>query len=276
MKHLGNLRKMHTALDDRGNALYALPLSDQIIDLNPLLGQQFKLTYSGTINCIHCGRKTSKSFNQGYCFPCFRKLARCDTCIIKPELCHYHQGTCREPEWGENHCFQPHIVYLANSSGLKVGITRREQIPTRWIDQGAVQALPILEVTSRYLAGLLEVILKQHVSDRTHWQKMLKSQAETLDLEDQRDRLLTLCEQEIEQAATSFETNAIRWLPEAVTTAIHYPMLEYPAKIKAFNFDKAPEAAGKLLGIKGQYLIFDGGVINIRKFAGYEVDLKKL
>ncbi len=273
MEYHGNLRKMNTALDDQGNALYALPLGDHTIDLNPLLGQPIKLAYSGAIHCIHCGRKTAKSFNQGYCFPCFRKLARCDTCIIKPELCHYHQGTCREPEWGETHCFQPHIVYLANSSGLKVGITRRSQIPTRWIDQGAVQALSILEVTSRYLAGKLEVILKQHVSDRTQWQKMLKSKAQTLDLEDQRDRLFTLCEPEINQAATSCEKEAVQWLARARVTAIHYPVLEYPAKVKAFNFDKSPEAEGRLLGIKGQYLIFDSGVINIRKFAGYEVAL---
>ena len=153
---------------------YQLPVGEVLIDLNPLLGQEISLVYSGKIFCIECARKTNKSFNQGYCFPCLRRLAACDTCIVRPELCHYHEGTCREPQWGEAHCMQPHVVYLANSSGLKVGITRKTQVPTRWIDQGAIQALPIVEVDTRLQSGLIETALKSTVNDKTDWRRMLK------------------------------------------------------------------------------------------------------
>ena len=138
---LGCLEKM--AVDLADPVVYRLRVGEARVDLNPLLGQSLALRYSGRIQCVHCGNKTNKSFSQGYCYPCFIKLAQCDMCIVKPETCHYAAGTCREPDWGKQFCFQPHVVYLANSSGIKVGITRRSQIPTRWIDQGAVQALPV-------------------------------------------------------------------------------------------------------------------------------------
>ncbi|MBN2702230.1 MAG: DUF2797 domain-containing protein [Methylothermaceae bacterium] len=275
MNYRGALRKMKVTLQADGRVGYHLPLGeDSRIPLVDWLGHSLTLVYQGEIHCIHCGRKTSKSFNQGYCFPCFRKLARCDRCIVKPELCHHDQGTCREPEWARANCFQPHVIYLANASDLKVGITRKSQLPTRWIDQGATQALPILEVTSRYLAGLVEVVMKRHVSDRTHWQKMLKGEAEPLDLSVERDRLLDQCGDEIQAAANGFGPNAIRVLSDARALNIRYPILEYPSKVKAFNFDKQGKAGGALRGIKGQYLIFDQGVVNVRKFAGYEVALK--
>ena len=272
MNYSGPLRKMKADLDGQGQVSYELPLGDELaLPLRPFLGKQLRLTYQGEIHCIHCGRKTSKSFNQGYCFPCVRSLARCDSCIIKPELCHYAQGTCREPDWAKENCLQPHIVYLANSSGLKVGISRKRQIPTRWIDQGATQALAILEVASRHLSGLVEMALKVHVSDRTQWQKMLKGEAEWVDLEQQRDRLLSLCEAEIAGIRAEFGMDSLRRPAEAQLTLLHFPVLEYPATVKSLNFDKQPQVGGTLLGIKGQYLIFDSGVINIRKFAGYEV-----
>ncbi len=273
MNDIGPLRKMETKLDESGEVSYDLRLGDERVPLLPLMGGRLNLIYQGEIHCIHCGRKTSKSFNQGYCFPCFRRLARCDTCIVKPELCHFDQGTCREPDWGRENCLQPHIVYLANASGLKVGITRKRQLPTRWIDQGATQALAILEVSSRLVSGKVEMILKSHVSDRTQWQRMLKGEAEAVDLETERERLLGLCEAEILEVEWSFGPGSVKRLAEAEVVAIRYPILEYPTKIKSFNFDKQNEVGGTLLGIKGQYLIFDSGVINVRKFAGYEVAL---
>lgn len=266
---------MKADLGADGQVSYRLPLGDELtVPLQPFLGERVMLVYQGEIHCIHCGRKTSKSFNQGYCFPCMRSLARCDTCIIKPELCHYAQGTCREPDWARENCLQPHIVYLANSSGLKVGISRKRQIPTRWIDQGATQALAILEVASRPLSGLVEMALKAHVSDRTQWQKMLKGEAEWVDLEEQRERLLSLCEAEIAGIRTEYGEDSLRRPVEAQPTSVRFPVLEYPAKVKSLSFDKQPRVGGTLLGIKGQYLIFDSGVINIRKFAGYEVALE--
>ncbi len=270
---LGCLHKMKTELTHP--VRYQLPLSDKLVELNPLLGKKIALHYSGQIFCVHCHRKTSKSFNQGYCYPCFSRLAQCDMCIMKPETCHYAQGTCREPAWGEEFCFQPHYVYLANSSGIKVGITRQTQIPTRWIDQGAVQALPILKVQSRYISGLAEVVIANHVSDKTSWQRMLKSQAEAVDLKNKRDELLAECAVELKAIEQRFDGQVIEYLADAEVVDIQFPVIVYPTKVKSFNFDKQAKVSGILQGIKGQYLLFDTGVINIRKFTGYEIEFIK-
>lgn len=267
----GQLRKMHSELAER--VIYRLPLSDTAVTLNAHLGKTVKLVYTGQIYCVHCGRKTAKSFNQGYCYPCFMSLAQCDLCIVKPEQCHFAAGTCREPEWAQGHCFQPHIVYLANSSGVKVGITRHTQIPARWIDQGASQALPVLKVASRYISGLAEIALAKHVSDKTSWQKMLKQTAASADLYAKRDELLTLCAEPLEALRQRFGSAAIELLAAAQVIQINYPVLNYPNKVTSFNLDKQAEITGVLQGIKGQYLLLDTGVINIRKFAGYEVEL---
>lgn len=133
----GALSKMTARLESNAPVQYAFRLDDREVAVNPLIGRPLRLEYLGSIFCTHCGRKTKKSFSQGYCYPCFTRLAQCDSCIVSPEKCHYEQGTCREPEWGERFCMTDHVVYLANSSGVKVGITRASQIPTRWIDQGA-------------------------------------------------------------------------------------------------------------------------------------------
>jgi len=265
----GHLRKMITQLD--GPVRYLLPLDDERVELNPLLGMPVRLVYTGDIHCQHCGRKTRKSFNQGFCYPCFTRLPQCDTCIVKPEKCHFHEGTCRDPSWGEQHCFRSHVVYLANSSGLKVGITRGEQVPTRWMDQGAVQALPILEVDNRLHSGLIEQIIAAHVSDKTNWRTMLKGAIEPLDLAAERDRLLSLCALQLDSLRQQYGVDAIRQL-DAEVLEIDYPVLQYPAKVGTHNFDKNPVVEGILQGIKGQYLILDTGVINIRKFAAYNVE----
>ena len=267
----GVLRKMHSRLENP--VRYQILLSDMVVPLNDLIEKQIKLEYSGTIYCINCGRKSRKSFNQGYCYPCFQRLAECDGCIIHPEKCHFDQGTCREPAWGQRFCMQDHIVYLANSSGLKVGITRATQIPTRWIDQGATQALAIIRVRSRLQSGILEVMFKQYVSDRTNWRAMLKGEAEPLKMEEEADRLLKECDSELKELAENFGFFAISVLNGIASVGINYPVIKYPEKVTSFNFDKDPVVEGTLLGIKGQYLIFDTGVINLRRFSGYEVQL---
>lgn len=261
---------MYTRLES--TVQYDLSLGDERIPLNPLIGKSIKLTYIGNIFCVHCNRAIKKSFNQGYCYPCFISLAQCDMCIMKPETCHYEAGTCREPAWGDAFCFQPHIVYLANSSGVKVGITRQTQIPTRWIDQGAVQALPIFEVQSRYISGLIEIVIAKHVSDKTSWQQMLKNNVESIDLVAKRDELVGECKQELAEISQRFGEQAIKFLTEEPVVDIYFPVDFYPVKVSSFNFDKNPEVSGVLHGIKGQYLLLDTGVINIRKFTGYEVD----
>ena len=268
----GIVRKMRSRLGQPVS--YSARLGDNEIALNPLIDQQLKLTFSGSIYCIHCNRKTNKSFNQGYCYPCFQKLAQCDSCIIHPERCHFEQGSCREPAWGEKYCMQDHIVYLANSSGLKVGITRATQVPTRWIDQGATQALAIMRVRSRLQSGTLEMAFKQHVADKTNWRDMLKGKAAELDMAGERDRLLAACEEDVKELMARFGFFAISVLKGIDAVSIDYPVQAYPEKITSLNFDKEPVVSGTLIGIKGQYLIFDSGVINLRRFSGYEVELQ--
>lgn len=264
----GRLRKMPAQVGDPVS--YTIAVGDTRIPLNDLVGRSLRLDFEGVIRCVHCDRKTAKSFNQGFCYPCFRKLAACDTCIMSPEKCHYHLGTCREPEWGETHCMVEHVVYLANSSGLKVGITRASQVPTRWIDQGAVDAIPMVRVASRYLAGLVEVACKAHVADRTNWRAMLKGDVPELDLEAERSNMLGLVSADLEALRATHGQDAIREVDEQ-GLALSYPVQVWPGKIKTHNLDKTPRVEGVLEGIKGQYLMLDTGVINIRKFTGYEI-----
>lgn len=271
----GNLRKMQVQLPEAEGAdvQYDMVIGDHRLPLNERIGQTLSLDYEGEINCVHCNRKTKKSFNQGYCYPCFKSLAQCDQCIVSPERCHYDAGTCREPSWGEEFCMQDHYVYLANSSGLKVGITRGSQIPTRWIDQGASQAMAIYRVSSRRYAGLVEVIYKQHMADKTNWQAMLKGAPPTLDLPEIARELAPTVQDEIADLQAQFGIQAIQPCDDSNAVDIHFPVLEYPVKVKSFNFDKTPSVSGKLMGIKGQYLILDSGVLNMRKFGGYHINV---
>jgi hypothetical protein len=267
----GAVRKMKTQLQEKVN--YTMLLGDHEIPLNQYLGRQLQLDYEGYINCIHCDRKTNKSFSQGYCYPCFKRLAQCDSCIMSPEKCHYAAGTCREPEWGEQHCMTDHFVYLANTSGLKVGITRGSQVPTRWMDQGATQARAIFRVDTRLHSGLVETLFKDYIADKTNWRAMLKGDAEHCDLTELRDRLIGEVAGELDTLRQQHGLQAITELPDEVDTLISYPVLEYPQKVTSLNLDKTPSVGGTLLGIKGQYLMFDTGVINIRKYGGYQLSL---
>jgi len=267
----GTLNKMTTHL---GTVVdYALPLGNERLALNRVIGATLSLRYTGRIFCVACGRKTSRSFAQGHCYPCMKKLAACDLCIMKPETCHYHLGTCREPEWGESHCMIGHVVYLANTSGLKVGITRATQIPTRWMDQGATQALPIFRVKTRRISGLMEVALAQTMADKTNWRALLKGDNEPIDLPERAVEAAAAFGETIAELNLRFGADAVQ-AADAEVLEIRYPVTEYPKKISSFNFDKNATVEGTLMGIKGQYLIFDSGVINIRKFTGYEVEVQ--
>lgn len=261
----GRLEKMVATHD--APIRYELVLNHQRVPLNQFIGQTVTLKHTGNIYCLHCNMKANKSFNQGYCYPCFSRLAKCDMCMMKPETCHHAAGTCRDPNWAQSFCFQPHIVYLSNTSGLKVGITRQTQIPTRWIDQGAIQALPIFQVATRKMSGLIETLIARHVADKTQWQRMLKHQIEPLDLIAQRDRLVEICANELNQ----LNQNEIMFLADEKVVDFNYPINIAPSKVNALNFDKTLCISGILHGIKGQYLIFEKGVLNVRKFGGYEI-----
>ncbi len=255
----GTIRKM--IAEPTEPVSYHLPIGEGRLPVNPLLGSPVRFRHTGRIFCVHCGKSTPKSFSQGYCFACMQNLAQCDMCIVRPETCHFHLGTCREPAWGEAHCFIEHTVYLANSSGLKVGITRAHQMKTRWMDQGAVQALPIVRVKTRLDSGLVESALAKVVPDKTNWRALLKGDADRIDLKARRDALF---------ASWAADLPGEKLYEEEIRLV--YPVRRYPAKVASFNLDKEPEVKGELLGVKGQYLIFDTGVINMRKYAGYELE----
>lgn len=270
----GNVRKMLTTLEQPVS--YHWLAGDQRVGLNDALGKTLQIRFLGNINCVHCDRVTKKSFNQGYCYPCLQRLAQCDSCIVKPEKCHFHEGTCREPDWGEANCNIDHVVYLANTSSIKVGITRGTQVPTRWMDQGATQARPIARVASRYQSGLLEILIGEFVADKTAWQTMLKGNGEPVDLAAKQAELWQRCQSGIEALQSQFGLSAIQWLDDSEDVEIDYPVLNWPAKVKAHNLDKTPDIEGTLMGIKGQYLMLDTGVINIRKYGGYNLELRIL
>ncbi|MFJ3049457.1 DUF2797 domain-containing protein [Pseudomonas nitroreducens] len=265
----GALDKMSARLENP--VQYAFRLGETQVPVNPLIGKTVRLEYLGEIFCSHCGRKTKKSFAQGYCYPCFTKLAQCDSCIMSPEKCHFEDGSCRDPEWGERFCMTDHVVYLANSSGVKVGITRATQVPTRWIDQGARQALPIMRVATRQQSGFVEDLLRSQVTDRTNWRALLKGEAEPLDLVAIREQIFDACSEGIVGLQQRFGLQAIQPVIDMEPIEIRYPVEAYLAKITSFDLDKTPVVEGTLQGIKGQYLIFDTGVINVRKFTAYQL-----
>nr|BDT28012.1 DUF2797 domain-containing protein [Bacteriovorax sp. HI3] len=268
-----NLDKMEVELLD-GKAIYKLLTPEGPVLFNDLIGKDLKLIYHKEINCTNCGKKTAKSYSGGYCYPCSIKLAECDMCILRPETCHFERGTCRQPDWGLENCMIPHYVYLANSSGLKVGITRTSQIPIRWIDQGATQALPILKVGTRYQSGVFEKLLSSEVNDKTDWRKMLKGVPEEIDLQAKRDELFELFGDDLDDLEGQFGSDHVSILENEDVIDIEYPVLTYPEKVSSMSFDKQEVVGGRLLGIKGQYLIFDVGVINIRSHTGYKVHLE--
>jgi hypothetical protein len=268
----GALSKMSVQLGASEQPVqYGLRVGEQDVPLNPLIGQRLRLEFLGEIFCSHCARKTKKSFSQGYCYPCFTKLAQCDTCMMSPERCHYAAGTCREPSWAEQFCMTDHVVYLANSSGVKVGITRASQVPTRWIDQGASQALPIVRVATRQQSGFVEDLLRTQVADRTNWRAMLKGEAPSVDLRQVAEQILAVCAEGFGELQQRFGLQAIQQLSDAQVLEIRYPVSLYPAKVTSLDLEKNLVVEGTLLGIKGQYLIFDTGVINLRKYTAYQV-----
>lgn len=260
---VGNLHKMRTILTE--DVQYSLNLSEDV-SMNDFIGNDITLEWHGIINCEKCGNITNKSFGEGFCYGCFTSAPEAAECIIRPELCRAHLGQGRDPEWEQAHHNQPHVVYLAASSAIKVGITRSVQVPTRWIDQGASSAIRLAETANRYEAGLIEVALKDLFTDKTNWRKMLKNEIdESIDLEE--------AKWELEEQLPSDIMGQFSENDEVIE--INYPVLQYPDTVKSLSFDKVPIIKGRLMGIKGQYLLFENGeVLNIRKHTGYRVEIR--
>ncbi|MFT5232555.1 MAG: hypothetical protein ACI9UK_001391 [Candidatus Krumholzibacteriia bacterium] len=236
--------------------------------LNPHIGSELTITFSGKIQCSACGRKTRKTFGQGFCFPCSQSRAEADICIVRPELCHHGESDnpCRDESFAQRVCFQPHILYCSLTSGVKVGITRQENVPSRWIDQGAVAAIPVAKLPSRRAVGETEKRLSNAgFADKTHWTKNLKGNPEGFDLK--------ATSEEVVASLQEWGVEGVLSELERLEHTFNYPVETWPTKVKSFNLDKEPVAGGMLQGIKGQYLIFADGVINMRKYTGYQVEV---
>lgn len=262
MQYEGVLTKMQTEFGEP--IQYYLVFEDSFLNVNQLLDKNIEINFEG-YQCLNCGKK-KKIFRQGFCYECFYSSAAVGDWIMKPELSTAHLGIAdRDLVYEQKVQLQPHIVYLALSSEVKVGVTRKTQVPTRWIDQGAIQAISIVEVPNRYLAGITEVALKDHYADKTNWRKMLTNSVEHIDLIQERLKLENLIPAEVQEYF---------FLNKNDLYEMHYPVLEYPAKVKSLSLDKTPHFQGKLSGIKGQYLLFeDGTVFNIRGSEGYVVKI---
>ena len=261
MLYEGVLSKMQTEI---GNPIqYFLVFENDFINFNQALDKTLKIKFI-KFQCLSCG-KDKPIYRQGFCKSCFYETPSAGDWIMKPELSTAHLGKeDRDLEYEKRVQLQPHIVYLANSSNVKVGVTRKTQVPTRWIDQGAHEAIEIVEVPNRYLAGITEVALKEHVSDKTNWRKMLQNEIEDLNLVEWRDKLQSHIPEEVTQYFISSNTE----------TNLEFPVLKYPEKVKSLNLDKTPSFQGVLKGIKGQYLIFeDNTVFNVRGSEGYFVGI---
>jgi len=274
MQHYqGVMKKMAVSLSPEGQAQYKflIGVGDFGFDASAAIGQHFKLVFDNSVFCLSCHALTSESHSQGYCKKCSDTLAKCDICSIKPELCHYSKGTCREPVWGESECLQDHIVYLSYTSDYKVGITRAKNVPARWIDQGALLATPLFSVSERLVAGTVEQAFKELVSDKTQWRDMLRSDACPSDEEflAKADLLCAEATQAVAQLQLRFGEDAIKRISPDLKR-MSYPVLRRPEKIgMPHNLDKVPVLEGTLHGIKGQYLYIGDKVINVRKYGGY-------
>ncbi|WP_372933271.1 DUF2797 domain-containing protein [Mariniphaga sediminis] len=263
MNFEGNIFKMRTELATPVN--YFLPVGEQEVEMNKLIGKEIKMHFSGQINCISCGKTTKTSFNQGFCYTCLQTAPESSESVVRPELSKSHFGIARDMEWAEKHDLIDHFVYLAVATELKVGVTRCHQIPTRWIDQGASFALKIAQTPNRHIAGIIEVFLKKYFTDRTNWQAMLKSSGnKNIDLLEEKKNALQLLPVELQKY----------YCKDDEITAIDYPLSVPPQKVKSVSFDKTPDIVETLKGIKGQYLIFENNtVLNIRKHNGYYLNI---
>jgi hypothetical protein len=262
----GTIARLAISRGDSGSAAaYRLELSDGgAIDLNERIGAGFEIQYQGSTVCRHCGREGRRSFGGGYCYDCFTTLARCDLCVVSPDRCHYHEGTCREPEWGETFCMTPHRVYLANTSGLKVGITRCGGEVRRWLDQGAIQGLVVLDAITRRAAGLAEVMIARMLPDRTDPRKMLRADVPELDLPAAAQRLFD-AGLDLPEGVTRIDDRAVERL--------RYPLPNLGSIPDSVRLEVG-DVRGNLLGMKGQYLVFTDGALNVRHCVGYRVRMQ--
>lgn len=261
----GHIEKMESHVGD-GLVQYTLPLDEARIDMNPLVGQQVRLTFMNEIQCVSCGKIINKTYGQGYCYPCFTTVPETDECVLSPEKCRAHLGEARDMTWAASHCLIPHVVYLAMSGNIKVGVTRHTQMPTRWIDQGASAAIVLAQTPNRHIAGIIEVFLKQHYADKTKWQQMLCNLEGSESLTEEKQRAASLLPGELRRYVTD----------DNLITQLHYPgTAALATSLEQVTFDKQNEVKGELTSIRGQYLVIDHvRALNIRRHRGYKIQVE--
>ena len=259
----GKISKLTTQLSNPIE--YFLPIGEEKIDLKKYFNYEFEIVFNGDIFCINCNKKINKTFMQGYCYPCFLQSPQTSECIFKPHLCRAHIGESRDMKWSEKNCLTTTYVYLSLTSNLKVGVTRSSHIPSRWIDQGAHQAIKLAKCPNRYTAGVIEVEISKHISDRTQWRAMLKGEYDkSINLIIEKKNLSKLITPEYTQYINN-NTDILH---------IAYPGNVKFEKIKSINLHKNSNIKGKFVVIKGQYLIINNDfVFNVRKYTGYTITL---
>ena len=262
MQYQGVLKKMAT--EHLETIQYYLDMKSDFLNMNQLLNKNIEISFV-TYECLNCHLER-EIYRQGFCKKCFFETPNAGDWIMRPELSKAHLDIeDRDLTYEKSVQLQPHIVYLANSSNVKVGVTRKQQVPTRWIDQGAHEAIEIVEVPNRYLAGITEVALKEHVADKTNWRKMLKNDIVDESLVTWREKLKEFIPEEAKQY----------FMQDKEETELNFPVHKYPEKPKSLNIVKQQSYSGKLVGVKGQYLIFeDQTVFNVRANEGLVVKIE--
>jgi hypothetical protein len=273
MKGEGNIRKLKVFQMANGMVDYSWQTADILspqeeVPMSAFVGGPIRLNATGKIHCTVSGRSIRKAYGDGMSYEAFQSSPLAVESIIRPELSRIHEGVAlRDAEWEEAHHNQPHVVYLSLTSGIKVGVTRETNIPSRWIDQGASGAIILARTPYRQLAGLIEVAMKSHFMDKTQWRGMLT--AGNPEVGDISERLLAAKEEAYEVCPLDFED----FLEDDDTiTTLTFPGTHFPERVQSVNLGKTPEVEGKLTAIKGQYLIFDDGrVFNVRRHSGFRV-----
>lgn len=273
MEGEGNIRKLKGAADAQGQVQYAWCSSDILdaqppLDMQDAVGQPIRIESQGAIHCTVSGKRIRKTYGDGMSFDAFQNSPLAVESIIRPELSRIHEGIAlRDAEWEEQHHNQPHAVYLSRTSGIKVGVTRETNIPSRWIDQGASGALVFARTPYRQLAGLIEVAMKAHFADKTQWRAMLT--AGNPDRADIEEELQNALDDAYENCPAEFEDFLV---DEDDITSLTYPAVGFPDKVQSVKLDTTPVVEGRLSAIKGQYfLLEDGRVFNVRRHSGYRV-----
>jgi uncharacterized protein DUF2797 len=262
---------LHGMRGELGAAVrYALEVGNVEVELEARLGAQLRIESLRRVTCRNCGTVTERRYGDGYCYRCFSTLARCDLCVVSPDRCHYAEGTCREPEWGETFCMRPHAVYLANSGGAKVGIARLDNVPGRFIDQGASAAMVVMTTATRQQAGFVEKAIARHLREQSDWRAIAAQTPIEIDLEALLKQLRRAAAAALEELDVRFP-HQLKWVAHPQRLDFSYPTLGRVVRLEQLRLDPERALGGALIGVRGPYLLFEQGLFNVRAHSGEHV-----